>query len=69
MVEVLEKEEIYIIIPEIKEKAEKVKEKQNKIVKKIKVLNHAKHLKKNININKIKNEVDSSLFGVNLYNR
>ncbi|MFX0004518.1 MAG: hypothetical protein ACFE9C_07225 [Candidatus Hodarchaeota archaeon] len=69
MVQVLEKEKIYIIIPEIKEKAEKVKEKQKKINKKIKVLNHAKLVKKNININNLKNNIDSSMFGVNYFNR
>lgn len=69
MVKVLEKEEIYILIPEIKEKAEKVKEKQKKIRKKMKILKHSTHLQENININKMKNKIDSSIFRVNFYNR
>jgi len=69
MVQVLEKEEIYVIIPEIKEKAEKVKKRQKKTRKRIKTLKHSTRLQENINVNKTKNKVDSSMFGINFYNR
>jgi hypothetical protein len=69
MNQMLEQEEIYILIPEIQEKAEKVKEKTKKIRKKIKVLNHFKYHQERKNINKVKNIIDSSMLGVNYYNR
>ena len=69
MVQVLEKEEIYIIIPEIKKKAEKVKKEQKETRKRIKILKRSTRLQENININKTKNKVDSNMFGIYFYNR
>jgi hypothetical protein len=65
---VLEKEELYIFIPEIEEKAENVKEKQKEIKKKLKHRNHDKKHQKKIDIIKVNNQIDSSILGVNYYN-
>jgi len=66
---VLEKEAIYIILPEIEEKAEKVEEKPKEIKKKLKFRKHANQHQERIDINKIKNKMDASTYGATFYNR
>jgi len=66
---VLEKEAIYIILPEIEEKAEKVEEKPKEIKKKLKFRKHAKQYQERIDINKIKNKMNASTYGATFYNR
>ena len=66
---VFEKEAIYIILPEIEEKAEKVEEKPKEIKYKLKFRKHAKQHQERIDINKIKNELDVSRYGASFYNR
>jgi len=68
MVQVFEKEEIYIIIPAIEEKEEKVKEKPRKIKNKIKLRKHAKQHQERIDINKIRNKMDASRYRATFYN-
>ena len=55
MEQVLEKKAIYIILPEIEKKAEKVEEKPKEIKKKLKFRKHAKQHQERIEINKIRN--------------
>ncbi len=69
MEQILEKEEIYIIIPEIEEKAEKAKEKSKKIKQKRKLRIHSRKHQKNIDVNKIKNMIDASRYNAGFYNR
>lgn len=69
MEQILEKEPIYIIIPEIEEKAENVKEKPNKIKKTLKLRKHAKQHQERIDINRIRNKIDASRYGATFYNR
>lgn len=66
---VLEKEAIYIILPEIEEKAEKVQEKPKEIKKKLKFRKHAKQHQERIDINKIKNKMNASRYRATFYNR
>ena len=66
---VIEKKPIYIILPEIEEKAEKVEEKPKEIKKKLKFRKHAKQHQERIDINKIKNKMDASRHGATFYNR
>jgi len=68
MGQVLEKEAIYVILPEIEEKAEKVDEKPKEIKKKLKFRKHAKQHQERIDINKIKNKMDASRYGATFYN-
>ncbi len=65
----LEKETIYIILPEIEEKAEKVQEKPKEIKKKLKFRKHAKQHQERIDINKIKNKMNASRYRATFYNR
>lgn len=65
----LEKEAIYIILPEIEEKAEKVQEKPKEIKKKLKFRKHAKQHQERIDINKIKNKMNASRYRATFYNR
>ena len=69
MVQVLEKEELYVIIPEIEEKAEKVEEPPKKVKRKIRLGKHAKQHQGRIDINKMKNKVDSSIYRAGFYPR
>ncbi|MEE9377733.1 MAG: hypothetical protein V3V33_06820 [Candidatus Lokiarchaeia archaeon] len=69
MEQVFEKEAIYIIIPEIEEKAEKVKEKPKKVKKGLKLRKHVKQHQNRIDINKIRNKMDASRYGATFYNR
>lgn len=69
MEQIYEKEAIYIILPEIEEKAEKVKEKPSKLKKKLKLRNHSKQHQERINVNKIRNKMDASRYGATFYNR
>ena len=69
MEQVIEKEAIYIILPEIEEKAEKVEEKPKEIKKKFKFRKHAKQHQERININKIRNNMDASRYRASLYNQ
>ena len=62
MVQVLEKEELYILIPEIEEKAEKAEEKVKKSKKKVKSGKFAKKHQERICINNARNKVDASVF-------
>lgn len=65
----LEKEAIYIILPEIEEKAEKVQEKPKEINKKLKFRKHAQQHQERIDINKIKNKMNASRYRATFYNR
>jgi hypothetical protein len=69
MVQVLEKEEIYILIPEIEEVAEKVEEKPKKVKRKLKLGKYAKQHQGRIDINKMKNKVDANIYRASLYPR
>ena len=64
-----EKEEIYIIIPVVEEKAEKAKQKSKDVKQKCKLRINSKKHQKNINVNKIKNRIDASRYNAGLYNR
>ena len=68
MGQVLGKEAIYVILPEIEEKAEKVDEKPKEIKKKLKFRKHAKQHQERIDINKLKNKMDASRYGATFYN-
>ena len=69
MGQVLEKEAIYVILPEIEEKAEKVQEKPKEIKKKLKFRKHAKQHQERIDINKIMNKMNASRYRATFYNR
>ncbi len=69
MEQVFEKEAIYILIPEIEEKAEKIKEKPKKVKKKLKLRKHVKQHQERIDVNKMKNKLDASRYGATFYNR
>lgn len=72
MVQVLEKvenEAIYILIPEVQEKAEKVEEKKDHIKKRIKIRKHAKQHQERLSINQVRNNIDACWYGANNYNR
>ena len=62
MAQVLEKEEIYIIIPEVEEKAERVEKKSKKAKRKVNAGSYAKDHEEKIYINKMKNTVDASTY-------
>ncbi|MFW9969005.1 MAG: hypothetical protein ACFFDF_02315 [Candidatus Odinarchaeota archaeon] len=64
----LEKEAIYIVIPEVKEKAKKVEEKKKQFNREARIKRYAKQHQERVNINKIRNKVDACRFQVNLYN-
>jgi len=65
----LEKEAMYIVLPEIEEKVEKVEEKPKEITIKPKFRKHAKQHQERIDINKIKNKMDASRYGATFYNQ
>ena len=69
MKQILEKEEVYIIIPVVEKKAEKAKEKSKGFKQKRKIRKQSYKHKKNIDINKIKNNIDASLYGARIYNQ
>ncbi len=74
MVQVLEKLEnenqgLYIIIPLVEEKAENLKEEPEQIRVKFKFRKHAKQHQGRININNVKNKVDSIVYRGLTYNR
>ncbi len=74
MVQVFEKvenenENLYIIIPFVEEKAENVKEEPKQIKSKFKIRKHTKQHQERININNVKNQVDSIVYIGQLYNR
>ena len=69
MEQVFEKEAIYIILPEIEEKAEKAKEKPKKVKKKLKLRKHVRQNQNRIDVNKIRNKLDASRYGATFYNR
>jgi hypothetical protein len=62
MVQVLEKEEIYIIIPKAEEIEEKAEEEVEKPKKKVKSGRFAKKHQKRICINNMRNKVDASVY-------
>jgi nucleoside diphosphate kinase len=65
----VEKEAIYIVIPVVEEKAEKIEEKKAQIKKKLKIRKHAKQHQERINVNKMKKKIDSSMYRATFYNR
>ncbi len=69
MNQILEKEEIYIIIPVVEENAEKVKKKSRKVKQKRKIRANFKRSQGNIEVNKIKNKIDASKYNAGFYNR
>ncbi|MFW9819305.1 MAG: hypothetical protein ACFFE5_06820 [Candidatus Thorarchaeota archaeon] len=72
MVQVLEKQEretIYVLIPEIEEKAEKIEKKKEQSKPKLKVGTSIKRHQERVNVNKVKNKVDACRFQANIYNR
>ena len=72
MVQVIEKHEreaIYILIPEIEEKAEKVEKKKEQDRKKFKVRKIIKRHQERVDISKVKNKVDACMFQPYNYNR
>jgi hypothetical protein len=72
MVQVLDKHEreaIYILIPEIEEKAEKIEKKKEQIIKKLKNINLIKRHQERVDISKIKNKVDACWIRAYNYNR
>jgi hypothetical protein len=72
MVQVLEKQEreaIYIVIPEIEEKAEKVEKKKEQAKNKLKIRKHPKQHQERVNISKIRNKIDACRYQANVYNR
>ena len=74
MVQVLERlenenESLYIIIPLVEEKAEIVKEEPEQIKVKFKLRKHAKQHQERININNVKNKVDSIVYRGLTFNR
>ena len=62
MVQVLEKEEIYIIIPKAEEIEEKAEEKIIQSKKKVKSGRFAKKHQERICINNAKNKIDASIY-------
>ena len=62
MVQVLEKEDIYIIIPKAEEIEEKAEEKEKKSKKKVNSGRFAKKHQERICINNARNKVDASVF-------
>jgi division protein CdvB (Snf7/Vps24/ESCRT-III family) len=69
VIEKLENEAIYLVIPVIEEKAKKIKEKPEQIKKRLKFRNHAKIHQEHICIDKMKKKVDSSIYRSGFYNR
>lgn len=72
MVQVIEKHEreaIYILIPEIEEKAEKVEKKKEQYRKKFKVREIIKRDQERVDISKVKNKIDACMFQPYNYNR
>ena len=67
--EEVENEAIYVYIPVVEEKAEKIEEKPKQAKLKLKFLKHAKQHQERISINKIKSKVDPSMYRMNIYNR
>jgi hypothetical protein len=70
MVQVLEKKELYIVLPVIEEEAEKV-EKVEKLVnkKKIRLGKHTKQHEGRININKVKSYAEAKVYRAGFYPR
>jgi hypothetical protein len=72
MVQVLEKHEreaIYILIPEIEEKAEKIEKKKEQNKKRLLDRNIIKRHQERVDISKIKNKVDACSVQAYNYNR
>ena len=69
MKQILEKEEIFVIIPVVEEKAEKAKLKSKEVKQKSKIRKHSKKHQQNIDINKIKNKINASIYNAGIYNR
>ncbi|MFW9829125.1 MAG: hypothetical protein ACFFEY_16225 [Candidatus Thorarchaeota archaeon] len=70
MVQVLENKELYVIIPLLEEKAEKVENIEKKVKRKlIKLGKHAKQHEGKIDIKKVKNYADANVYRAGLYPR
>jgi hypothetical protein len=69
MVQVLEKKDLYIVIPVPEEKAEKVEKVEVKPRRKIKFGKHAKQHEDRIDIKKVKSYADSKVYRAGIYPR
>ena len=67
--EEVENEAIYVYIPAVEERAEKIEEKPKQVKRKIKFWKHAKQHQERISINKIKSKVYPNVYRMNIYNR
>lgn len=67
MVQVLEKKELYIVLPVIEEEAKKVEKVQKRAKRKVKLSKHAKLHEDKIDINKIKSYADARVYRAGIY--
>ncbi len=64
-----DREAIFILIPEIKEKAEKIEKKKEQDKRKLKIRKHIKQHQKRVKIGKIGSKIDACKYQVKIYNR
>jgi hypothetical protein len=69
MVQVLEKKELYIVLPVVEEEVEKVEKIEKKAKRKIRLGKHAKLHEGRIDINKVKSYAEARVYRAGFYPR